>query len=692
MKLNIEKIRFCWRIGLFMLLLLPVAYTNGFGQTRTHDLGDFKLRIEADETINTNDVKPTGEWPQDHFRYAQIVFHNSGHVVGKWIDSTGVDHIKEDFFWPVSFNRDAPYGLYEYRRSKPPEVWVYANGELQLSSRRFNGTVDPTLPADIMIESHYKSYPGFDVVSRSYSFTNPEHDDYVIFRNRYLCTFDWDQDPEPDTNTDQVIENVYFFVGYSFQTAEGTYITYSQWYEEGKDDWATFETYTPVLAAGGRDLNVSYGWDGDHPDLNEFEAGGQEFDDTGDPRFATGSEGSTPLPSAEFVSAAYAGFAALHVDKSATDHSDDPAQPVSVIANISIYNVWDSDFTGYATVWDWAASNVRQTVEDQSGWPTDASGQEDEYPFQAFGPYNFHKGDSVVIVYAVGANGISTDLAAAKGREWRDWYRGVAGATFDDAAKNALLATGKDSLFRTMDRALFAWNNGLNIPDPLPSPGLTVTSGPNVIYLEWEDLSAVADPDNGTPDLDYYNIYRKKGEFLVNTYNEISADGNKLKWEQIATRVPKTETKFTDSNVIRGEAYHYAVTAVDQQGLESSRYANRSELPAFAFSPGEPTAANVRVVPNPYVLKAGDFNFTGDDNKLLFANLPPYCTLRIYTATGDLIKTIDHQTGSADASWDQVTEFNQLVASGVYILQVSDARDLDGKSLSGSIEKFVIIR
>ena len=134
------------------------------------------------------------------------------------------------------------------------------------------------------------------------------------------------------------------------------------------------------------------------------------------------------------------------------------------------------------------------------------------------------------------------------------------------------------------------------------------------------------------------------------------------------------------------------MAAVDLQGLESSRYANRSELPAFAFAPGEPTAANVRIVPNPYVLKAGDFNFTGDDNKLLFANLPPYCTLRIYTATGDLIKTIDHQTGSADASWDQVSEFNQLVASGVYILQVSDARDLDGKSLSGAIEKFVIIR
>ncbi len=675
-----------------ILYLLLFTWVAGYSQTRTHDMGDFKLRIEANDEINTNDVAPTGEWPQDHFRYGQIVFHNSGFVVGKWVDSTGTEHVKEEFFNPVSYNRTEPYGIKEYRRHQPPEVWVYANGQMQLSSKRFSGEVNPNLPADEMIEQHYKSYPGFDVVSRSFTFTNSQHDDYAIVSTRYLCTFDWDQDTLPETNTSQTLENVYFFVGYSFQTAEGTYLTYSRWYEEGKDDWATYEEYTPQIAQGQRKLVISYGWDGDHPDLTEFETGGQEFDDTGDPRFAVGEEGSEPLPSAEFISTAYGGFAALHVDKSTTDHSDDPTQPVSIIANINIYNVWDSDFTGFATIWDWAASGVKQTVQDQSGWPTDASAQEDEYPFQAFGPYNLALGDSVVIVYAVGANGISSQLAIQKGLEWRSWYRGETGATFDNAAKNALLATGKDSLFQSLDRALWAWQQNLNIPDPLPAPNLTVKSGPNVIYLEWEDLSSVGDPDMGTPDLSYYKIYRKKGNFLVDTYNELNKDGTHLLWECIEENIVKTQTTFVDSNVVRGEAYHYAVTAVDNDGLESSRYANRSELPAFAFAPGEPTAKNVRIVPNPYIVKAGEFNFTGDDNKLLFVNLPPYCTLHIYTATGDLIMTIEHQSGSADDTWDQVTDANQLVASGVYILRVDDAKDLEGKSIASTIEKFVIIR
>ncbi|MBN2413255.1 hypothetical protein JXQ31_16365 [candidate division KSB1 bacterium] len=702
MKLLRPQFYYSFIIMCVFTILLGLIATTSYSQTRTHKLGDYKLRIEADDELNTNEVDPTGEWPQDQFRYGTIVFYSTGHTIGKWVDSTGAEHTKETFLSPNSYDKTEPYGIKEYRRSEPPEVWVYANGAMQRSSQQYTGIVDPTIPSDQMIELHYKSYPGFDVLKRSYSYANPNHDDYVIHVNRYKCTFDWDQDPTPDTNTSQTIEDIYFLVGYSFQTAEGTYITYSRWYEEAKDDWATYETYPSELVSSARDLQISYGWDGDHPELSAFEEGGQEFDDTGDPRFATGSGGSTPMPSGEFVSNAYAGFAALHVDNSPTDHSDNVSQPVSIMANMSIYNVWDTDFPGFATAWDWAASNTKQTVEEQAGWPDDAMSQEDEFPFQAFGPYNMTLGDSVVIVYAVGANGISRQLSIEKGLAWRDWYRGVAGADFDNDAKNDLLATGKDSLFQTMDRALWTWNNGLDIPDPLPAPDLTVRSGPKVIYVEWEDLSSVGDFDTGVSDLDHYVIYRKQGNFLVDEYTEINAKGTHYLWEPIAV-VPKTQNSYVDSNVVRGEAYHYAVTAVDDgsqntnglipgQKLESSKYANRTELAAYAFEPGKADAKSVRIVPNPYIVKAGEFNFTGEDNKLLFVNLPAYCTLRIYTVTGDLIATIDHQSGSADESWDQVTDSNQLVASGVYILQVDDARDLNQNPVETSIEKFVIIR
>ncbi|MCJ7802782.1 MAG: hypothetical protein MUP82_10545, partial [Candidatus Marinimicrobia bacterium] len=156
--------------------------------------------------------------------------------------------------------------------------------------------------------------------------------------------------------------------------------------------------------------------------------------------------------------------------------------------------------------------------------------------------------------------------------------------------------------------------------------------------------------------------------------------------------IPASQMTYTDDNVVRGEAYHYAVTAVNTESLESSIYSNRSEIAAYAFEPGSADAKKVRIVPNPYIVQARDFNFTGDDNKLLFVNLPPYCTLRIYTSTGDLIQTIEHESGSGDASWDQVTKSNQLIASGVYILQVDNAKDINGNSIAGAIEKFVVVR
>lgn len=691
--------------GFVFLLLIMMGSGKLIAQTRTHDMGDFKLRMEANDAINTNDVDPTGEWPQDYFRYANIVFYYDGLAVGTWVDSLGTVHSKEQWIeGPVSYNQTEPYGIKEYRRHLPPEVWVFSEGKLQLSSRRFNGTVDPNIPSDEMIEVHYKMMPGFDVLKRSYSFTNPNHNDYVIVDMKYKCTFDWDQDPQPDTDTNQTIMGVYIIVGYSFQTAEGTWITYDRWYEEGKDDWATYESFPSELVPGGRELAISYGWDGDYPDLTEFEAGGPEFDDTGDPRFAIGSGGATSMPSGEFVSSAYAGFAALHVDTSPANNADWAAQPNSIIGNISVYNVWDTDFPGFATIWDWAYSGTRQTVEEQSGWPDDASAQEDEFPFQAFGPYDFNLGDSVEIVYAVGANGISRQLAVEKGLEWRSWYRGEAGATFDNDAKNTLLATGKDSLFQTIDRAYWAYQRGYDIPDPLPSPDLTVTSGPLEIYLEWQDLSGEGDPDTGVPDLDHYNIYRKLGAFTVDTYNELNPDGTHLVWEKIA-EVPKNVTTYTDSNVVRGQPYHYAVTSVDDgtqntdgvfpgQQLESSIYTNRSQIAAYAFAPGEPTASKVRIVPNPYIFKADDYNFTYSEGNdyILFVNLPPYCTIRLYTVAGDLIKTIDHQTGSADERWFLITDSNQLIASGVYILQVDNAKNIEKKPIPGSIEKFVVVR
>jgi len=52
---------------------------------------------------------------------------------------------------------------------------------------------------------------------------------------------------------------------------------------------------------------------------------------------------------------------------------------------------------------------------------------------------------------------------------------------------------------------------------------------------------------------------------------------------------------------------------------------------------------------------------------------------------GDLVKTIEHTTGTSQESWDQVTDYNQLVMTGVYIYVIES-------EIGKTYGKFVIVR
>jgi hypothetical protein len=102
---------------------------------------------------------------------------------------------------------------------------------------------------------------------------------------------------------------------------------------------------------------------------------------------------------------------------------------------------------------------------------------------------------------------------------------------------------------------------------------------------------------------------------------------------------------------------------------------------------------NVRVVPNPYYAQSmfEDYNplATGRGiRELHFRGLPPKCTIRIYTVYGDLIDTIEHNSGlSTDSeSWDLKTRDNLDLAYGVYVYHV------DAPGVGEKIGKFAVIK
>jgi hypothetical protein len=102
---------------------------------------------------------------------------------------------------------------------------------------------------------------------------------------------------------------------------------------------------------------------------------------------------------------------------------------------------------------------------------------------------------------------------------------------------------------------------------------------------------------------------------------------------------------------------------------------------------------NISVVPNPYISAAPwerrNLNSTGrGERKIDFIHLPAECTIRIYTMSGSLVKTLRKETGFDDGSvsWDLVTEDGMDAAYGVYIFHV------DAPNVGEKIGKFALIK
>jgi hypothetical protein len=101
----------------------------------------------------------------------------------------------------------------------------------------------------------------------------------------------------------------------------------------------------------------------------------------------------------------------------------------------------------------------------------------------------------------------------------------------------------------------------------------------------------------------------------------------------------------------------------------------------------------IAVVPNPYIStdkwEKRNVSQTGrGERRIDFTNLPANCTIRIYTITGSLIKTLYKDSSPTDGalSWNLVTEDGMDVAYGLYIYHV------DAPTIGEKIGKFAIIK
>ncbi len=154
------------------------------------------------------------------------------------------------------------------------------------------------------------------------------------------------------------------------------------------------------------------------------------------------------------------------------------------------------------------------------------------------------------------------------------------------------------------------------------------------------------------------------------------------------------EYEYTIEDLLSTVPYYVNVTAFDfgspkanLTSLESS-VTNGAELIYPTIDDTPPEERKIIVYPNPYRIDGGyrangfegrlDIDRAGDRVRAIhFANLPPRCTIRIFTLDGDLVREIYHDRppGSGDAShdsWDLITRNTQLVVSGLYYWTVED--------------------
>jgi hypothetical protein len=85
--------------------------------------------------------------------------------------------------------------------------------------------------------------------------------------------------------------------------------------------------------------------------------------------------------------------------------------------------------------------------------------------------------------------------------------------------------------------------------------------------------------------------------------------------------------------------------------------------------------AKVRVVPNPYLVSSQYEQEYGvlrrePIRQIKFTNLPPVCTIYIFTIDGDRVQTIEHNGSGGVATWDLRASGGREIAAGVYLYLV----------------------
>ncbi len=579
-------------------------------------------------------------------------------------------------------------------------------------------SVDPDQIPDRIVTNVVNTTMGLTVTRRILAFSQQYHDKYFIKEYIYTNTGNVDYDDESELNAP--LTGVYITRGIRYSVSREGAMKFDNQQGWGKHSWVTKrgENY-PAHAGDLIDesnpivdwLRCGFSWAG--------QSERNSYDNIGAPDIR--AKGRLAAPQ-------HAGIVVLHVDKSAADSADDPNQPFVLgwhagdtypkIGNMddpsamqALYTfVSGTPYTGLGGNEKFDEIYLPDITSRVDPWKIHNDGGGTNV-WISYGPFDIGPGESIRIVEAEAVSGLNREMCEKIGERWKLAYNNPSdtgpftlpnGSTTSDKNiyKNTWTYTGNDSIMMTFGRAKRNFDMDYQIPQPpLPPPLLQINSGGDRINISWESSPSESESGFGG-----YRIFRGVGK-PDTTYQEIFACG-------AGTDHPQIVNNYDDVSPIRGFSYYYYLVsfsdgsnnttgAANPTGqLQSGLFYTRTTEPAFLRRKAGSSMEDIRIVPNPYNIRARDYNYPQEQDKIGFLNIPAYCTIKIYTERGDLIQTINHTDGSGDEYWNSITSSRQVVVSGLYIAYIEVAKDYNDpetglllyKQGENTFRKFIVIR
>ena len=590
-------------------------------------------------------------------------------------------------FGPRVYNEESefmPSVFTLYGRHNKSIVYVDGAPGGMLDQMDFIEETDESMPMDRLLYTRVNTAIGITETRKTIAYGQQFHNNYYIneytFKNTGIIN-------KSGTTVSQTLEGVVFHFQYRYSVSKEACV-YGLYILPQSAAWGHCEMNDTMWVsdpASSEKYLALYAWKGLHS-----KAG---YNNIGAPDNRASGDGRLTAPH-------YIGALVVHADKSAKDPSNDKSQPTSTyyIGSDDALTSGNDQFNETKMAAEYALMTKGHPPMSHADAVISSGQYADEWGSTpggfshcaGFGPYTLAPGDSIRIVIAEAMDGLGREACVSVGAKWlKDQGPFVtpngATAANRDAYKNSWFYTGRDSLIKTFQRVINAYKAGYQVPVPPPAPSLfEVAGGGDRIQLSW-----AGNAESG-PGFAGYRVFRAM-HTPDTVFTEIFACG-------AGTAHPQVVNQYDDVTALRGFDYYYYIVSFDDGRnntgglnppgpLYSSPFYAKTVNPTNLKRKAGESFEQIRVVPNPFNLRARDlqYGYSAPD-RINFLDIPPICTIKIYTERGDLVQTIQHTNGSGDESWNSITSAEQVVVSGVYIAVFETP---DGQR---AIRKFVIIR